>query len=371
MRRSTRIHPNVRGDFWFGLRRATNFEHRSSLVYSRGMFERSSHRLPAWMLLLMLAGASCASVQTKCLQQPPSSKISDQALGVCQEALSETPDRVDVFQQTMLLLTLRGKHDLVVRQCSVVLSRDRSRSDARYYLAVALRRLNRCTEAIEHYRQYAAERPEDPDPHFALGLCHEQVGDVAAAQQAYGQYLAKEHRSTHQIWRGHAQQRSAALAKGVVTAWPQGGSQARLPADRGPAGDVTAPAAAQPAVPTPVPAKPQPVDCRAHQKAVEADPFATQAYERLAACLAAEKDHPKALRFMRIAVRDNPDYPRGWLHMGRAQRALGRQAEAKASLAKACQAKEIKTVVFDRNGYVFHGRIKALADAARKTGLEF
>ncbi|RYG17174.1 50S ribosomal protein L18 [bacterium] len=42
-----------------------------------------------------------------------------------------------------------------------------------------------------------------------------------------------------------------------------------------------------------------------------------------------------------------------------------------AALAKALLAKGVEKVVFDRNGYLFHGRIKALADAAREAGLKF
>jgi large subunit ribosomal protein L18 len=40
-------------------------------------------------------------------------------------------------------------------------------------------------------------------------------------------------------------------------------------------------------------------------------------------------------------------------------------------IAKRALAKNIKSVVFDRNGYLYHGRVKALADAARAGGLEF
>ena len=40
-------------------------------------------------------------------------------------------------------------------------------------------------------------------------------------------------------------------------------------------------------------------------------------------------------------------------------------------IAKRAVEKGYKAVVFDRGGYLFHGRVKALADAARENGLEF
>jgi len=41
------------------------------------------------------------------------------------------------------------------------------------------------------------------------------------------------------------------------------------------------------------------------------------------------------------------------------------------ALAQICKEKNIKRVVFDRNGFLYHGRVKAVADGAREGGLEF
>ena len=46
-------------------------------------------------------------------------------------------------------------------------------------------------------------------------------------------------------------------------------------------------------------------------------------------------------------------------------------AKVGAAIAKKAMENGITTVVFDRNGYLFHGRVKSLADAAREAGLKF
>jgi large subunit ribosomal protein L18 len=52
-----------------------------------------------------------------------------------------------------------------------------------------------------------------------------------------------------------------------------------------------------------------------------------------------------------------------------------KRADAPAAVGKLVAERAVKagiaTVVFDRGGYLYHGRVKALADAARENGLEF
>jgi large subunit ribosomal protein L18 len=58
----------------------------------------------------------------------------------------------------------------------------------------------------------------------------------------------------------------------------------------------------------------------------------------------------------------------------KARRTGGNVAAAKALgkvIAERAKAKGVSKVVFDRGGYIYHGRVKALADAAREAGLQF
>jgi len=63
--------------------------------------------------------------------------------------------------------------------------------------------------------------------------------------------------------------------------------------------------------------------------------------------------------------------------VGEIKSAIGEATKSDAArkvgeaVARACLAKGVTKVVFDRGGYRYHGRISALADAARKAGLQF
>ncbi len=52
-------------------------------------------------------------------------------------------------------------------------------------------------------------------------------------------------------------------------------------------------------------------------------------------------------------------------------RGVAAAAEVGSAVARAARAAGVSRVVFDRGGFIYHGRVKALADAARENGLEF
>jgi large subunit ribosomal protein L18 len=53
------------------------------------------------------------------------------------------------------------------------------------------------------------------------------------------------------------------------------------------------------------------------------------------------------------------------------QKRLEAAKQVGLTLARICKEKNITQVIFDRNGFLFHGRVKAVADGAREGGLEF
>lgn len=86
----------------------------------------------------------------------------------------------------------------------------------------------------------------------------------------------------------------------------------------------------------------------------------------------------RSLRYLYAQVVDDSS---GRVLAAATTRASGRQAPAADTLAAAralgqqiaaaAKAKGIEAVVFDRGGYVYHGRVRALAEAARQAGLQF
>lgn len=50
---------------------------------------------------------------------------------------------------------------------------------------------------------------------------------------------------------------------------------------------------------------------------------------------------------------------------------MGSAKQLGSLIAKRAKEKNIETIVFDRNGYVYHGRVKAVAEGAREAGLKF
>jgi tetratricopeptide (TPR) repeat protein len=287
------------------------------------------------LICLVIGLTGCSLAAQKCLETPISSKVSDESVEQCRQALKTDLDRKDVFHRFVGLLRVRNHYNDVVTWSTLVLEHDESRTDALYNLAYGLRKSGRCDDALKKYQAYADKNKDDPDPYYGIGLCQEELGNVQAATEAYTTYVNKEQRKDQQEWVERARARIAALASGGIGMTQP--APAPTPAAPGvaPAPAAPAPAAPAPSAPPPAPAA---VDCSAHQQAFKADPFNTDAYDKYAECAAQAGQHDDIIKYMRIALRDNPDFSRGWLHMAKAFRAKGNEPQAKSAFAKACSA---------------------------------
>ena len=82
--------------------------------------------------------------------------------------------------------------------------------------------------------------------------------------------------------------------------------------------------------------------------------------------------HIRDLGMARLTVHRTPKHIYAQVREG--LKATGNVAAAKAvgrAIAEKAKAAGVSKVAFDRSGFQFHGRVKALADAAREAGLEF
>ena len=296
-----------------------------------------------------LVGSGCLGV---CLRTPVSDKVSNEIVGQCAQEAETNLDRRDLFDRYVRLLWARGEYRKILALCRQVLKQDPERTDARFFLAVGLRKAGHCKEALSHYRRYADRRPGDADPYFGMGLCYERLGRRGDARSAYKKYVTMEKRPNKRAWRTRAQSRIAALG-GLAMLGAAGAAPSPLVAQVTPALFKPTPAVAKPAPvvakptlavakPAPVVAKPAPAaipaSCAASEAAIKKDPFDTAVYDRYGRCAAARKDYASLIRRMRVAIRDNPEWAKGWFYLGLAYRATGKGALAKSAFAKACSA---------------------------------
>lgn len=67
----------------------------------------------------------------------------------------------------------------------------------------------------------------------------------------------------------------------------------------------------------------------------------------------------------------NDDVVCGTSGLKMAEKGMAAAVAVGTLIAEMAKTKKVESVVFDRNGYIYHGQVKALADAAREAGLKF
>jgi hypothetical protein len=190
-------------------RRATAVH--TSHVAGRDAAGRTRRKTAVVLVFGVLLGCASSGPAQRCLRTPASSKVGDAELAHCQLAFTHHRSRRDLFDRFIRLLLARQRYAEVVHWSHEVLAEDESRTDAAYFLAVGLRKLGRCSDALPFYRLYARQHPRDPDPHFGIGICLESSGKSVEAREAYAAYLKLDQRPAYADWRSKATARLRAL----------------------------------------------------------------------------------------------------------------------------------------------------------------
>ena len=309
---------------------------------------------PRWssapLCLCGLLLANCGEPGARCLSYPASSHSTATMLDRCAAAHRATPGNRRIFEHYARMLWARRAPRQLARACVQALRRDPRQAEAHYYLAVALRQLGRCDKALPHYRRYAEQRPEDSNVHFGIALCQEQLGQTQAATAAFEHFLRGASQADPSSWRPRARRHLTRLRGQAVDVRPGTSQQRQRDAQaaskdlrptprRGPGAD-TPPNDGQIARARPSarirPRAASGSGCRAERAAVKAAPLETASYDQLARCALAERDFAQLIRSLRTALRDNPAYARGWLHLAQAYEGLGQIAAAKRAYRRAC-----------------------------------
>ena len=92
--------------------------------------------------------------------------------------------------------------------------------------------------------------------------------------------------------------------------------------------------------PKPVPepdSKPVPADCKDSLADIKKNPFDTGAYEAYAKCALARKEFKPLIIKLKMGLRDNPGFDRGWYYQGEAYSGLGDKKQASFAYSKACK----------------------------------
>lgn len=277
-----------------------------------------------------------------------------------------------------------GRYAEAVRSFRIAVRDNPKYHQGWYNMAYALRKNGQYGAAIASYRKFSRLRPKEADPYFGLGLAYKAMKMKDSAIKAFKSYITKEKRPGQRSWINKAKQEVAVLegrakppavepplkkpaeeaGNSEENAKPKEGEEERRQREEelkimaAATADKPAPAPKGAPLPdlAPAPDKPQEVQApdstaqgaahelaragkcaealTSYQQMIKTDPFNVKAYDGLAFCAYKSGTPAVGITALKMALRDNRDYHRGWLHKARLEVAAGYHDRAVGSFRK-------------------------------------